>query len=95
MLQPAARGGELVIEGRARQLLAGDCIVYPSTTLHQVAPVLEGQRLAMVAWLESVVRDSDQRRVLHELDELARGELDATPARMRSLHQELLRQWMG
>jgi PKHD-type hydroxylase len=46
-------GGELVIEGASGderiKLPAGSLIAYPSTSLHHVAPVTEGERLAAVA----------------------------------------------
>ncbi len=48
-------GGELVIEdgfeARAVKLPAGSVMLYPSTTLHRVAPVTRGERLAVVGWV--------------------------------------------
>lgn len=65
-------GGELVIEDtfepRAIKLNAGDLILYPSTTLHRVAPVTRGERLAIVGWVQSLIRDSGQREILFDLD---------------------------
>src|SRR5919202_5762300 len=58
-------GGELVIESNAGKqpfkLPAGSMIVYPSTTLHRVAPVERGLRLAAVGWARSFVRSAEQR----------------------------------
>lgn len=65
-------GGELVIEdgieGRAIKLPAGDLVLYPSYSIHRVEPVTQGKRLACFSWLESLVQEPQQRRLLHELD---------------------------
>jgi PKHD-type hydroxylase len=65
-------GGELVIDGPAGEdsfkLGAGSAIAYPSTTLHRVAPVTRGQRLAAVGWVRSYIRDAAQRELLFELE---------------------------
>ncbi len=66
-------GGALIIEdhfeARAIKLKAGDLILYPSTTLHRVEPVAHGERLAVVGWVQSLIRDSGQREVLFDLDQ--------------------------
>jgi PKHD-type hydroxylase len=71
-------GGELVMEesggDRAFKLKPGHMIIYPSTTLHRVAPVTRGERVAGFGWAQSAVRDAARREVLLEL-ELARRAL--------------------
>jgi PKHD-type hydroxylase len=66
-------GGALIIEdmfeARAIKLGAGDMILYPSTTLHRVEPVTAGERIAIVGWVQSHVRQADQREVLFDLDQ--------------------------
>lgn len=73
-------GGELVIETAAGEdaikLEAGDAIVYPSTSLHHVAPVRSGMRLAMVGWVRSYVRDERKREMLFELETAERRLFD-------------------
>src|SRR5262249_25651096 len=68
-------GGELEIEtGNGEQryrLPAGDALVYPSTTLHRVTPVIRGVRDAAVTWVQSMVRDAAQREILAELGQVA------------------------
>lgn len=58
-------GGELVIEGNdgdtAIKLPAGCLILYPTTSLHRVAPVTEGERLAIVGWVRSYIRSAENR----------------------------------
>jgi PKHD-type hydroxylase len=65
-------GGELVIETAAGEeaikLAAGSLVAYPSTTLHHVAAVTRGERLAAVGWARSYVRDAAQREMLFDLD---------------------------
>jgi len=65
-------GGELVIETAsgedAVKLGAGSLVAYPSTTLHHVAPITRGVRLAAVGWARSYIRDAAQREMLFDLD---------------------------
>ncbi len=66
-------GGALVIEdsfeARSIKLEPGELILYPSTTLHRVEPVSRGERLAVVGWVQSLIRDGAQREVLFDLDQ--------------------------
>jgi PKHD-type hydroxylase len=65
-------GGELVVETSAGEqafkLEAGGLVLYPSSTLHRVAPVTRGRRLAAVSWVQSQVRDPARREILFDLD---------------------------
>jgi PKHD-type hydroxylase len=65
-------GGELVIESTsgedAVKLEAGSLVAYPSTTLHHVAEVTRGMRLAAVGWARSYIRDGARRELLFDLD---------------------------
>jgi PKHD-type hydroxylase len=65
-------GGALVIETSSGEddvkLPAGSMVVYASTTLHRVAPVTTGVRLAAVGWARSFVRDPAKRELLFDLD---------------------------
>ena len=67
-------GGELVVDmpGYSQSLKpdAGDLVLYPSSSIHQVAPVTRGVRLACVGWIESLVRDGFAREILFDLDNL-------------------------
>lgn len=95
-------GGELAIDdtyGSQRvKLPAGDMVLYPGTSLHEVLPVTRGHRLASFFWVESMVRSDEQRRLLFDLDmNLLRlrqqhGECAETTALTGTYHN-LLRMW--
>lgn len=67
-------GGELVIHlGSERIPVKGEpstMIVYPSTTLHEVAPVTQGRRLALFTFIESVIPNQIERELLYLLNEV-------------------------
>lgn len=64
-------GGALVIDSALGEqeirLEAGDAILYPAGSVHYVAPVTKGERLAAVGWVQSHVPDAAQREVLFDL----------------------------
>jgi PKHD-type hydroxylase len=67
-------GGELCFarigaEERIK-LNAGDLFLYPASTLHSVAPVTRGERLAAVFWIQSMIREHDKREMVVALDGL-------------------------
>jgi PKHD-type hydroxylase len=65
-------GGELTIESAAGEetfkLDAGALVAYSATSLHRVADVTRGARLAAVGWARSFVRDAARRELLFDLD---------------------------
>jgi len=69
-------GGELVIDSAAGEdaikLAPGALVAYPATSLHRVAEVTRGTRLAAVGWARSFVRDAAQRELLFDLDSARR-----------------------
>ena len=64
-------GGELCIHTefgeQAIKYAAGDAVMYPATTRHRVAKVTGGKRLVAVSWIQSMVKDNDQRNILYQL----------------------------
>ncbi|HLS98485.1 MAG: Fe2+-dependent dioxygenase [Porticoccaceae bacterium] len=96
-------GGELVIETRygAQQvkLGAGDLILYPATSLHEVRPVTAGSRICGFFWIESLVRDGQRREMLFDLDQsiqaltLERGGADGEVRRLAGVYHNLVRHW--
>ncbi len=71
------RGGELVIEEmnaeKEFKLNAGEIIIYPSTYLHSVKEVKNGERIVCVGWIESYVKSIEEREYLFDLDAGAKG----------------------
>jgi PKHD-type hydroxylase len=51
---------------------AGWAVAYPSSTLHRVKPVIAGERLAAVTWVQSYVADPARREILYDLDKVRR-----------------------
>ena len=96
-------GGELIVSDTYGEhevkLPAGDLIVYPSSSLHRVAPVTRGARLASFFWVQSLVRDDGRRRLLFDLDtsiqSLTRSGADAAALlQLTGIYHNLLRQWV-
>lgn len=95
-------GGELMIEDtfgpRRVKLPAGDMVLYPGTSVHHVAPVTRGVRIASFFWIQSMVRDDAQRTMLFNLDsqiqQLGR-DVPHHPAvvQLAGLYHNLLRLW--
>ena len=95
-------GGALIIEdhfeARAVKLNPGEMILYPSTTLHRVEPVTSGERLAVVGWVQSLIRDPGQREILFDMDHAvetcfaAEGK-SAQFDRLAKTRSNLLRMW--
>jgi PKHD-type hydroxylase len=96
-------GGELVVEdtygAHAVKLKAGDLILYPASSLHQVTPVTRGERIAAFFWIQSYVRSVEQRALLFDMDmaiqRLAQtaGQGDASIISLTGAYHNLLRMW--
>ncbi|WP_299873201.1 Fe2+-dependent dioxygenase [uncultured Cocleimonas sp.] len=96
-------GGELMIEtqygAQEVKLNAGDLIVYPSTSLHEVKPVTKGSRISAFLWVQSLVKNSQQREILFELDQsiqvltMDRGADDTEVRRLSGVYHNSVRQW--
>lgn len=96
-------GGALVIEDmagdRAIKLPAGDMILYPSTSLHRVAAVTRGVRLAGVFWVQSLIPRDDQRGLLLDMDlgiqslRAKVGDDDPALIALTGVYHNLLRLW--
>ena len=65
-------GGELVVHdtfgAHSVKLVAGDLVLYPATSVHEVQPITRGTRIASFFWVQSLVRDDAQRSLLFDLD---------------------------
>jgi PKHD-type hydroxylase len=96
-------GGELVIEDRygaqTVKLPAGDMVLYPSSSLHQVTAVTRGARLASFFWVQSAIADASARELLFDLDQsiqalsVERGQDDPDIDRLTHVYHNLVRRW--
>jgi PKHD-type hydroxylase len=95
-------GGELVVEdtygSHKVKLPAGDMIVYPGTSLHNVTPITRGSRIASFFWTQSLIRDDGRRALMFDLDMSIRRLAADYPEHpsvvsLTSTYHNLLRQW--
>jgi len=95
-------GGELIVGDTAGErhfkLKAGDLLLYPATSVHRVAPVVRGARLAAFFWLQSMVRSAEQRAILFQLDNGLRALGRDAPdhpslVELMGVYHNLIRQW--
>jgi PKHD-type hydroxylase len=96
-------GGVLVVEdhfgSHQVRLPAGHAVVYPSSSLHHVTPVTRGIRVASFFWLQSMVRDTEARRLLFGLDQSIQrltgqlGGADRSVIELTGTYHNLLRRW--
>jgi PKHD-type hydroxylase len=95
-------GGELIVEdtygAHAARLPAGSMVLYPASSLHRVAPVTRGTRVAAIFWIQSMVRDDGQRTLLYDLDTAIQqltvaASGDPSLGRLTEFYHNLLRQW--
>jgi len=95
-------GGALVVTSplgdQEIALDAGDAILYPAGSIHYVAPVTRGARLAAVGWVQSFVPDVSQRETLFDLSVTRARLSEAGVARDELLRLDksisnLLRMW--
>ena len=96
-------GGELVIEDtygyHEVKLPAGDMILYPSTSLHEVTAITYGCRVASFFWVQSMIRDDAERHMLFDLDQTIQklrmqlGDTHQEVIKLTSMYHNLMRKW--
>ena len=95
-------GGELIVQtdyGEQKiKYAAGDAVLYPATTRHCVAEVTQGVRLVAVSWVQSMVKDTEQRALLYQLscarEKLLRKQSDEQHTKQIDLvYVNLVRMW--
>lgn len=96
-------GGELTVEdtygAHEVKLPAGDLILYPASSLHQVTPVTRGARVASFFWIQSLVRDDSRRTLLFDMDlsiqrlAIQLGQDDPSLVALTGTYHNLLRMW--
>lgn len=96
-------GGELVVEDTFGEqhvkLAAGAMVLYPASSVHRVEAVTRGRRTAAFFWVQSMVRDDGERRLLFELDSAVQAVTaaldheDRSVIRLTGIYHNLLRRW--
>lgn len=93
-------GGELRIHSanghESLKLNAGDAVIYPSSSLHEVTKVSSGERLVAVSWAQSLVKSAEKRQVLYELSTLREALSSKAPNEVLKsdrIYSGLLRMW--
>jgi PKHD-type hydroxylase len=95
-------GGELTIQDTFGQHAikppAGSLVLYPSSSTHAVTPVTRGERLGCFMFIQSMVRDAGQRRLLYDMDMALialRQQLGETSpvVQLTGTYHNLLRRW--
>lgn len=79
------------------KLRAGETVIYPSDTLHEVEPVTRGERLVAITFIQSRVPDPFRRNLLFNLNEVAALEglkmSHENFTRLQLVQAQLLRYW--
>jgi PKHD-type hydroxylase len=80
------------------KLPAGDLVLYPASSLHCVRPVTRGVRICSFFWIQSIVRNDQQRALLFDLDQTIqklRSKLGACEETivLTGQYHNLLRMW--
>lgn len=96
-------GGELVVEdyygAQEVKLPAGHLVLYPATSLHTVTPITRGVRVASFLWLQSMIRNSQARSIIFDLDSTIQGLVgklgrnDPEIVKLSGLYHNLIRYW--
>ena len=96
-------GGDLVIEDtygyHEVKLPAGDVVLYPATSLHEVSSIIRGTRFASFFWVQSMIRDDAERHMLFNLDQsiqslrMQLGDQYEEVVKLTNLYHNLMRKW--
>ena len=96
-------GGELIIEddygSHSVKLPAGHLVLYPSTSLHRVAPITHGVRVCSFFWVQSMIKDTHARRMTLDMDTVIQelvgrlGRNDPQVRRLTNIYHNLIRYW--
>jgi PKHD-type hydroxylase len=95
-------GGELEIQSPTGlvkyKLPKGDAIFYPTTQIHRVAPVTSGTRHVCVSWIQSIIREPQNREILTSLNDVHQNLIqkdihDENAEQLLQVYSNLMRKW--
>ena len=81
------------------RLPAGSMVLYPASSVHEVTPVTHGERIACFMFIQSMVREASQRRLLFDMDMALLslreqlGETATPVVQLTGVYHNLLRGW--
>jgi PKHD-type hydroxylase len=94
-------GGELCIDTNFGQeqikLPAGHAVIYPSSSRHSVKQVTSGERYVAITWLQSMIRNPEQRQILFQMyqarEQLKDSKNEDTYQKINDSYVNLIRMW--
>ena len=90
-------GGELCLEGEKIKGKQGQCLVYDCGLPHEVKPVTQGERICVITWLQSRIRDPRKRKLVSDFRNfLSKLEKDHKDLFLEggAIHSSIIRMWM-
>lgn len=90
-------GGELRIDGQPFKGRPGECLIYECGRPHEVTPVTRGDRVCVVTWIQSRIREPSRRRLISDFRKfLAKldGKDEALFLEGSQIYSALLRSWI-
>lgn len=96
-------GGELVVDTELGEqkfkLNAGDMIIYPSLRLHRVNEVTKGERLVIISWVQSKIKNEQKRDIVIEMkevvDNMKKYATQAEIDQALKLHYKIKHMWIN
>ena len=95
-------GGDLVIKDsqieQCIKLPAGHLILYASGSRQEIRPVTRGVSFRCVFWIQSMIRDNGQRKILFDMDTAIQSLAETMPndpsiIKLTGVYHNLLRYW--
>jgi PKHD-type hydroxylase len=95
-------GGDLVVRDAHNEqyvkLPAGHLLLYSAGSRQEIRPVVRGVSFRCVFWIQSMIRDSGQRKILFDMDSAiqtlaAKAPDDPSITRLAGVYHNLLRYW--
>lgn len=89
-------GGSLCIDGQRYRCEPGHALIYQCGLPHEVLEVTEGERICVVTWIQSRIRDAHKRSLVGKFRRfLSKIENDHDKfVEGGQIHSELIRMWM-
>jgi PKHD-type hydroxylase len=88
-------GGELIgpVPRMGIRGVPGTCAIYPCWMVHEVNKIMEGDRIVAVTWMQSMVRDEQQREILRTIKGVMDNKSSNPTIHLSSVYNALLKRW--